>query len=294
MAEANGYEGAGIYLIPIDKIVPDENQPRQFAEQDESLQELAESIKNDGQLQNAIVRDNGDGTVTLISGERRYHAAKLAGKTELVCKIVDVPDPLALALIENIQRKNLTAMEEAIAVKQLQDRHNLMGKDLADRLGKAESTVSEILKLNDLPEEIQTKVLKDHRMSRAMLLQIARRPKAKLETKEKQYAALLKKVEKLESKPKKGNHESPRTSLQMACGTIDTLVNNLAKKFKGKLLEEYEKEAVCVEFLLAAVALWDYFEKEIKQKPINFDDYEGWSEKKKERLEKVMAILNEG
>jgi ParB family chromosome partitioning protein len=143
--------------ISINKIEANPFQPRDKFEE-EALQELAESIKEHGIIQPVTVRKLGYDKYQLISGERRFRAAALAGLTEMPAyiRIADDKQMLEMALIENIQRQNLNALEIAISFQRLIDECKLTQETLSASVGKNRSTVANYLRLLKLPEEIQT------------------------------------------------------------------------------------------------------------------------------------------
>src|SRR3990167_2905686 len=143
--------------VSIELIKPNPWQPRKTFGA-ESLQELADSIKEHGVLQPLVVIHAGDGTYQLIVGERRLRAAKLAGLSKVPVIIRDAMEEqkkLELALIENIQRHNLDPIEEAMAYKQLAEEYDLSHEAVAQRVGKGRTTVTNMLRLLNLPLKIQ-------------------------------------------------------------------------------------------------------------------------------------------
>jgi ParB family chromosome partitioning protein len=144
--------------VSLDQIIPNPRQPRVNIDRDQ-LAELASSIKTHGLIQPLIVTETVEGFV-LIAGERRWRASRLAGLDEVpvVVKETTPQDMLELALIENIQRADLNALEEAHAYRQLIDEFGLTQEGVADRVGKARSTVTNLLRLLTLPEAIQAAV----------------------------------------------------------------------------------------------------------------------------------------
>ena len=145
----------GITEIELDRIVPNEYQPRK-AFDDEKLKELAASIREQGVIQPVIVHRAGSG-YELIAGERRWRASRLAGLKTIPALIKEATkrDLLEMALIENIQREDLNALEAAEAYKRLQDEFKLTQEDLAKRVGKERSTVTNFLRILHLPKEIK-------------------------------------------------------------------------------------------------------------------------------------------
>jgi ParB family chromosome partitioning protein len=145
--------------ISIDKLLPGRYQPRKDMS-DAALEELSLSIQSQGIIQPIVVRplDEDKGEYEIIAGERRWRAAKLAQLTEVPCLIKDVPDEsaVAIALIENIQREDLNAMEEAIALERLLTEFNLTHQEVATAVGKSRTTVTNLLRLNNLHDEVKT------------------------------------------------------------------------------------------------------------------------------------------
>lgn len=143
--------------VPIDSVVPNPRQPRTRFDQRE-LEELVASVRAHGILQPLVVTKKGDGVYELVAGERRLRAAKIAGLRNVpvfVRESVDDRERLELALIENVQRQDLNAMEEARAYEALQKEFGLTQEDIALRVGKSRPHVANVLRLLTLPAEIQ-------------------------------------------------------------------------------------------------------------------------------------------
>lgn len=158
--EAKGLLGT-ITNLPLDTIEINPFQPRtEFDE--EALNELADSIKQIGIIQPVTVRKLGYDKFQLISGERRFRASKIAGLTEIPAyiRIANDQSMLEMALVENIQRENLDAIEVAISYNRLIDECSLTQAELSDRVGKKRSTVTNYLRLLKLPIEIQSGIRK--------------------------------------------------------------------------------------------------------------------------------------
>ena len=136
-------------------ISPNPNQPRSIFDE-EKISELAASIKKDGLLQPILVRRYGDG-FQIVAGERRFQASKKAGLTKIPVRVLDVDDVKAqeIALIENLQRDDLNPIEEAWGYRRLMEEGNYKQKDLAEIVSKNPSTISNSLRLLDLPDEVQ-------------------------------------------------------------------------------------------------------------------------------------------
>jgi ParB family transcriptional regulator, chromosome partitioning protein len=151
------YKDGKLAHLPVEIIQRGKYQPRRDMHQ-EALEELAESIKVQGVMQPIVVRPIGDGRYEIIAGERRWRATQLAGIDKIPAVIRDVPDEaaIAMALIENIQRENLNPMEEAMALKRLQDEFELTHAEVAQAVGKSRTTVTNLLRLIALTDDVKT------------------------------------------------------------------------------------------------------------------------------------------
>ena len=151
-----GGNPAAVSEIPIGQIVPNPWQPRSEFDQ-EALEELAASIRTLGIIQPLTLRQTGPGTYQIISGERRYRAARLAGLTSVPAYIRQADDAamLEMAIVENIQREDLDAIETALSFQRLIDECNLTQEAMALRVGKKRATITNYLRLLRLPDEIQ-------------------------------------------------------------------------------------------------------------------------------------------
>ncbi len=149
-----------VVLLNIKDILPNRFQPR-IVFDDKEITELADSIKEYGVIQPIVVRKIAD-KYEIIAGERRYKASKVAGKTTIPAIITDLndKDSAEIALIENVQRSNLTPIEEAISYKKILDMGYLSQSDLALKLGKTQSTIANKLRLLNLSEDVQEELLK--------------------------------------------------------------------------------------------------------------------------------------
>ena len=147
---------SAIQELPLADIRPNPHQPRKEFDE-ETLEELAASIKSIGIVQPITVREVEDGKYEIVAGERRYRASKMAGRETIPAYIrkTENDDVLALALIENIQRDDLNAMEVAISYQRLIDECNLTQEGLSEREGKKRATIANYLRLLKLPAEIQ-------------------------------------------------------------------------------------------------------------------------------------------
>jgi ParB family transcriptional regulator, chromosome partitioning protein len=171
------YSGATIgRMLPVEQIRPNPEQPRKALG---DLRELSDSIRQKGVLEPLLVRFvPREDCYYIISGERRYHAARAAGLREVPCieKSADDAETLEISLIENIQRKDLTPFEEAEGLNRLAEQFDYSHEELAKKLGKARSSVSETLSLRNIPESLRKKCVENGVTTKSLLLQIARQP----------------------------------------------------------------------------------------------------------------------
>ncbi len=169
------YSGAAVgRMIPVDQIRPNPDQPRKALG---DLRELTDSIREKGVLEPLLVRFMPrEDCYYIISGERRYHASRAAGLREVpaIEKMADDAETLEIALIENIQRKDLTPFEEADGLQRLAQQFDYTHDDVAKKIGRARSSVSETLMLRTIPESIRKKCVDNGVLSKSVLLQIAK------------------------------------------------------------------------------------------------------------------------
>ncbi len=154
-------KGNGVRTIAVTDIQPNPHQPRTVMD-DTKLMELSASIREHGLIQPLIVTQEGE-KFTLIAGERRWRASQLAGLTEVpvVVKEATPQEMLELAIIENVQRADLNPLEEAYAYRQLMDEFSMTQEEVAQRMGKGRSTVANLVRLINLPQNIQQAVVND-------------------------------------------------------------------------------------------------------------------------------------
>lgn len=162
-----------VIKLPIDQIVPNRFQPRTIFD-DEKIEELSRTIHTHGVIQPIVVRKTSENQYEIIAGERRYRAMKKLQWTEVPAIVRNLTDKetASIALIENLQREELTAIEEAVAYQKLLELHELTQEALAQRLGKGQSTVANKLRLLKLPDEVQQAILKrkiSERHARALI-----------------------------------------------------------------------------------------------------------------------------
>ena len=182
-AEVQTAGSSNICEVSIENIKPNPNQPRRDFD-DDSLQELANSIRQIGIIQPITLRDMGDDTYTIIAGERRWRASQRAGLTHIPAYIrtVDDENMMEMALVENIQRQDLSALEIALAYQHLMEQYDLTQEQLSDKVGKNRATVANYLRLLKLPAPIQMALKKKEiDMGHARALLALNDPAAQLE-----------------------------------------------------------------------------------------------------------------
>lgn len=156
-----GEQAQGAVMIDISKVEPNRDQPRKKFDED-SLNDLAESIKQFGVLQPLLVQER-DGYYEIVAGERRWRAAKKAGIKEMpvIVKKLTEQEVMEISLIENIQREDLNPIEEALAFKRLLTEFNLKQDEVADRVSKSRTTITNSMRLLKLNEKVQQMVIDD-------------------------------------------------------------------------------------------------------------------------------------
>lgn len=159
LSEQNTNDEDRISHIKVSLIDPKSDQPRKYFDK-EALEQLSDSIVENGLLQPILVRKYGDGRYQIIAGERRFRASKLAGLTEIPAIVLEKDDRKAaqIALIENIQREDLNPLEEAMAYKSLAEEYDMTQEELSIKVGKSRSAIANTLRLLDLPDEVLTLV----------------------------------------------------------------------------------------------------------------------------------------
>ncbi|MFQ3193680.1 MAG: ParB family chromosome partitioning protein [Colwellia sp.] len=240
-----------LQYLPIEQLQQGKYQPRKDMSA-EALEDLSNSILSQGIIQPIVVRNIGENNYEIIAGERRWRAAQLAKLDRVPCLIKNVPDEaaIAIALIENIQREDLNAMEEAIALERLLTEFELTHQEVANAVGKSRTTVSNLLRLNNLNDDVKT--LLEHGdiemgHARALLAlsediqsNTARIVVAKDLT-VRETEALIKKIQApekvVEDKVKDPDTKSLEQKLSEKLGSQVTIAHN--KKGKGKLVISY-------------------------------------------------------
>jgi len=198
------YEKGKLYDLNIADVQPDPDQPRKYFDE-QALAELKASIEKHGVLQPVLVRQGADSGLLLVSGERRYQASKLAGLQTIPAVFTD-GEPTEISIVENLLRENLTAIEEAEAIEKLRAQHEYTLADLALVLGKSDSTLSEILSLNKLPDDVKNDCRNEPKAGRVILALIARQKTPEkmtaLYTKYKESGLTVGELRKKTAKPK--------------------------------------------------------------------------------------------
>lgn len=224
-------------MVPISKVEPNREQPRKNFDED-ALLELSESIKQFGVLQPLLVQDKKD-YYEIIAGERRWRAAKLAGlkKVPVIIKHLTTQEIVEISLIENIQRENLNPIEEAVAYKRLLNEFNLKQDEIAERVSKSRTAVTNSMRLLKLNEKVQEMVIDD------MLSTGHARALLGISDEDKQYAMAQKifdeklsvrETEKLVKKMQK-QKETPPKAVDQDLEKYAVIYQDLAEKMKGIL-----------------------------------------------------------
>jgi len=173
MTDTPIYEKGKLYNISIVDFQHDPNQPRKYFDP-EALEELAASLRKHGILQPVLFRPGAEGYVIIVAGERRIEAAKMA-EINLIPAIMVDGNADEIALVENLQRKDLTPVEEAEAIDRMMKKYTYKQEDLMGIVNKSQPMISEILSLNRLPQQIRDECRSDPSVSRAVLIAIARK-----------------------------------------------------------------------------------------------------------------------
>ena len=249
----------GLMEVDIDLVRPNPNQPRKHFDED-ALNELADSIKKHGLIMPIVVNNMEDGKYMIIAGERRYRAAKIAGKTQIpvVVRAYTDREIKEISLIENLQREDLNPIEAANAMKQLMDEYHLTQEELAQRLGKSQSSIANKLRLLRLPEEVKTAMADAHlteRHARALLKLRDEKTQLELVDKVAKKSLSVKETEKLVDKTlnklfdEKSDGARPRPRIlrivkdyRLFMNTINAAVNTLREAGMTVAVEQQDRE----------------------------------------------------
>lgn len=222
-----------VQKIAVEALAPNPNQPRQHFDK-QALEQLAESIKNHGVVQPLVVTPEKNGSYAIIAGERRWRASQLAGlkKVPAVVRTMKELEQLEVAIVENVQRVDLSPLEQAVSIERLHQQFNMTYESVAKRLGKATSTVNNTVRLLQLPEEARS-ALHEKKISEGH----ARAILALKDTPEKQVELLknilkqdwsVRQAERFVVSVKEGFKEAKETKKRMQTETAET--KQLSKK----------------------------------------------------------------
>ena len=238
---------SSINEVEIDKIKPNPDQPRVDFD-DETMQELAASIKKIGVIQPITLRELEDGMYQIIAGERRYRASMMLQLTKIPAyvKTVDDEDVMEMALVENIQREDLNAIEIALTYQKLIDSQSLTQEQLSERVGKKRATIANYMRLLKLPAELQIGI-KDKKIDMGHARALVAIPDPELQL--KLYNRIIKEglsVRKIESIVKKeiaelANKNKPKRAEQKTSDDFDALKNHLSRFFETPVEFKYSK-----------------------------------------------------
>ncbi len=231
--------------IPIELISTNPDQPRKLFE-DKELLELSDSIKEFGVIQPIIVKRDSKGLYKVIAGERRLRAASLAGlkKIPAIIRDADEKDTALLALVENVQRENLNFIEEATAYKRLMDEYGLTQTEIAKRVGKQQSTISNKIRILVLPEDVQIVLAENQlteRHARALLKVSDAKIRKLILARIVEHNLNVKQTEKLIEDVLTKHEEEKRKSDKLRYINYRIYLNTLKKAFSS--ISEVEKNA---------------------------------------------------
>jgi ParB family transcriptional regulator, chromosome partitioning protein len=241
----------GLLIVPIEKVVPNDRQPRSHFDA-QALDELAQSIRENGVLQPILVRKHGD-EYQIIAGERRWRAAQRAALHDVpvIVKELDDSAAFAVALIENIQRSDLNAIEEALAYERLLAEHDFTQEALAQRVGKDRSTIANSMRLLKLPERVRNFVVEGKlTMGHARALLGLEEPKLieKAALDLVSSGGSVRDAEKLVARLKSGESDKPekKPMTPEAIALVDSLQQSLATRVR--VVENQGKGKVEIDF----------------------------------------------
>jgi len=210
-AEVPLYEARTLYQVPVDRVLPDPNQPRKSFDA-QALEEMVASVAKHGIIQPVIFRRGPDGTAIVVAGERRVAAARKVGLTEIPGIFSD-GNAAEIALVENLQRQDLTPIEEAEGLQALMTEQKYTQEQLGGIIGKARNTLSEILSLNKLPQDVRDDCRGDRTISKDALITIAKKKQDRSMT--TAYIAYKAKLQKGKTPRKKKDPNEPQTVFDM-------------------------------------------------------------------------------
>jgi ParB family chromosome partitioning protein len=221
----------GVRNVPVDRIIPNPEQPR-LAFDEETLQELSASIKEHGVLQPILVRPLGDNRYQLVAGERRWRASKMAGAGTIPALVEDIDDDTALeiAIIENLQREDLSPLDEATMYDRMIREHGYSVRKLAQKLGKDKGYLENRLRLADAPEEVRQLVsLRKDTLSHAyelMKVQDPRKRRRLADQVARGELSLVRLRERIEGRAARRSTESPQEAGEEAFVALEVQVDD--------------------------------------------------------------------
>jgi ParB family chromosome partitioning protein len=224
MATAETYTPGQLYSVPLAELQADPNQPRKYLDP-QALEELTASVIQHGILEPILFRqDKNTGLLYVVAGERRCAAARKAGLSTVPAVFIDSDNYAEIALVENILRQDLTPVEEAEALKRLQDDHEYKQEDLARILGKAPATISETLSITKLPPQVRDECRQDPTVPKKVLIGLA---------KNKQQRSMITQYQKYRKAQAKAAAPNTRTTAkaspaQTLAGTLETTEKKLS------------------------------------------------------------------
>ena len=248
--------GEEVQTLKIRDIEPNKNQPRKNFDS-EKLASLAESLKTHGLIQPILVKKEENGMYTIIAGERRWRAAKLAGLKELPCIVKEYSEKelSEIALIENLQREDLNPIEEAEGYRHLMDTFNMRQEDVAERIGKSRSAVANALRLNNLSDDVKVLVIAGELSqghARTLLPISDKKNQLLLAQKIIDENLTVRQTEKLVSLFLKGKSEEKKKKENIIPPSMEKyykeIENNLSKKFNTKVKISIGKNKSKIEF----------------------------------------------
>lgn len=247
--------GSSINEVELSKIVANPNQPRRNFDQ-EALDELADSIREHGVISPITLRKNDGGTYMIIAGERRFRAAKIAGLNTIPAYIRTAKDEQVMewALIENIQREDLDAIEIALAYQRLIDEYNLTQEKMSERVGKKRATVANYLRLLKLPAEIQIGIKEkkiDMGHARAILASASTEQQLYLYKRILNEGLSVRKVEELAAEKKEEN-KKPKTNKSAYAAQekeLSTIFGRTVKISNNKIVISFANEQELNDFI---------------------------------------------
>jgi ParB family chromosome partitioning protein len=239
------YKKGKLYPLSLSMLVPDPLQPRKHIDESD-LEELKQSIQTHGLLSPIIFRVDQDNNLILVSGERRYRACQALGLTEIQGVFINSQKHDEVALVDNVQREDLHAVDLSEALKSLKDKYEYTLDQIGHVIGKAETTVSEIIKLTELSQEIRDDARKRKNLSRNALLKVARKSK---KAQKKAYDILIGALSKEGIKRPYVKHQAHEKVTTMA----DKAIKGIQELNLDNLGENKEEVETKLRQLLAAI-----------------------------------------